>query len=587
MRRFYGVPASPGIGMGPWQAISDREQPTGRTIAPEEADEQIAQLGRAVEAASADLDALAGRLAKEGHPDEAAIFAAHAMMARDPALLALASEQVRLGQDAIAAIGAAGDDIAGQLRALDDEVLSARAADVVDVVARISDRLSGVASATVDLAVPAIIVAHNLPPSVAATLPRDRLLGIALESGSPTAHAAILARAFGIPAVVGVQGLLAGLAVEPPRAALWLDGATGEIVLDPDAATAHDLDGRRAAQLDADAVAVAEARLPAVTADGVEVALLANIGTPAESERALRYGAQGVGLFRTEFLFLERDTAPDEDEQTAAYTAVTRAFAPLPVTIRLLDVGGDKPIPYLPVPAEANPFLGVRALRLAPERPDLFVGQLRAAMRSAALEPGRPAPHVKVMAPMVADAADAALLRDLAARAERELDAEGVPHGGVELGVMLEIPSAVLVAGSYLATLAFASLGTNDLLQYTLAADRGNPALARYQDPLHPALLRLVAEAVAHAREAGAELSVCGEMAGDPAGALALVGLGVRSLSMSAGSLAAVRRAIRAHALADLQAAAVAALDAPGADEVRALFAGRGRSDSASSIGLL
>ncbi|MHB8961180.1 MAG: phosphoenolpyruvate--protein phosphotransferase [Candidatus Limnocylindrales bacterium] len=579
MRRFCGVPASPGIAMGPWQAMSDREQPRGRRIAPEEAEEQIARLERAAEAAAADLDALGGRLAKDGHPDEAAIFAAHAMMARDPALLALATEQVRLGHDAIVAIGAAGEDIAGQLRALDDEVLSARAADVVDVAARIADRLSGAASATVDLAVPSIIVAHDLPPSVAATLPRDRLLGIALESGSPTAHAAILARAFGIPAVVGVQGLLAALAAEPPRAALWLDGATGELVLDPDTATGRDLDQRRAAQLDADAAGVAEARLPTVTTDGVEVTLLANIGTPAESERALRYGAQGVGLFRTEFLFLERDAAPDEDEQTAAYAAVTQAFAPLPVTIRLLDVGGDKPIPYLPVPAEANPFLGVRALRLAPERPDLFVGQLRAAMRSAASTPGRPTPRVKVMAPMVADAADAALLCDLAARAARELDAEGVPHGEVELGVMLEIPSAVLVARSYLSTLAFASLGTNDLLQYTLAADRGNAALARYQDSLHPALLRLVAEAVAHARDTGTELSVCGEMAGDTLGALALVGLGVRTLSMSAGSLAAVRRTIRDHALADLQTAAVAALDAPSADEVRARFAARGATD--------
>lgn len=573
MRRYCGVPASPGVALGPWQVMSSRARAAGRTIAPDEADGEIARLERAADAAAADLDALGERLAAEGHPDEAAIFAAHAMMARDPALLAMAADHVRRGHDAIAAITAAGDDIAGQLRALDDAVLSARAADVVDVAARIADNLSGAASATLQLAVPTIVVAHDLPPSVAATLPRDRLLGIALESGSPTAHAAILARAFGIPAVVGAQGLLEGLADEPLRTALWIDGGTGEVVLDADDATAMDLARRRAAQQDADAAAVAEARLPATTVDGIEVALLANIGTPAESERALRLGAAGVGLMRTEFLFLERDTAPDEAEQTAAYAAVAQAFAPGQVTIRLLDVGGDKPIPYLPVAPEANPFLGVRALRLAPSQPGLFVTQLRAAMRAAAAEPGQPVPKVKVMAPMIADAGDAALLRDLAAQAARELEEAGIPHGPVELGVMLEIPSAVLVAPSYLSTLGFASLGTNDLLQYTLAADRGNPALARYQDALHPALLRLVAEAVAHARAAGADLSVCGEMAGDPIGALALVGLGVRTLSMSPGSLAAVRRAVRSHALADLAATAAAALRATGPADVRALFA--------------
>jgi len=297
-------------------------------------------------------------------------------------------------------------------------------------------------------------------------------------------------------------------------------------------------------------------------------------------------------LFRTEFLFIERAKPPTEHEQLDAYAAVVRAFRPHPVTIRLLDVGGDKPIPYLPIAEEANPFLGVRALRLAPAQPDLFVTQLRAAMRAAAPEPGavagageRPghpapggekpgpsAPAVKVMAPMVADAGDVDLLRSLAARAAGELESEGVAHGPVSLGVMLEIPGAVLVADSYLGQLSFASLGTNDLLQYTLAVDRGNPALGRYQDSLHPALLRLVREAVERSATAGTELSVCGEMAGDPVAALALVGLGVRVLSMAAGSLAPVRRAIRGVALPEAEAAARAALGDASAAAVRQRF---------------
>jgi phosphoenolpyruvate-protein kinase (PTS system EI component) len=239
-------------------------------------------------------------------------------------------------------------------------------------------------------------------------------------------------------------------------------------------------------------------------------------------------------------------------------------------------VGGDKPIPYLPIPPEANPFLGVRALRLAPERPELFLTQLRAAMRAAAPSdtPDRPIGRVKVMAPMVADASDVDVLLELAARARSSLEADGLAHGEVDLGVMLEIPSAVLVARTFFDRVRFASLGTNDLLQYTLAADRGNAALERYRDALHPALLRLIASAATDADEAGVELSVCGEMGGDPAAALALVGLGVHVLSMADSSLAPVRRAIRGVAAATLRTVARESLDASSAAEVRARFAG-------------
>ncbi|MEO8438484.1 MAG: putative PEP-binding protein, partial [Chloroflexota bacterium] len=243
-----------------------------------------------------------------------------------------------------------------------------------------------------------------------------------------------------------------------------------------------------------------------------------------------------------------------------------RAFAPHPVTIRLLDVGGDKPIPYLPINAEANPFLGVRALRLAFTDPTVFVTQLRACYRAAAAGP------LKVMVPMVADGGDVDLFLTLAERARGEVVAEGVEIGEVALGVMLEIPSAILVGDSYFGRITFASLGTNDLLQYTLAVDRGNASLERYRDSLHPSVLRMVRLAVEAAERAGIELSVCGEMAGDPAAALALAGLGVRSLSMSGSSLPAVRRAIRGARLSDVRSAATAALDQGSAAPVRARF---------------
>jgi phosphoenolpyruvate-protein phosphotransferase len=311
---------------------------------------------------------------------------------------------------------------------------------------------------------------------------------------------------------------------------------------------------------------IQEASAPARTTDGVEIVLLANIGTPDECPPVIALGARGVGLLRTEFLFMGRSQPPSEEEQASAYRRVVEAFPGQPVTIRLLDVGGDKPIPFLPLDREDNPFLGVRALRLAERWPDLFVTQLRACYRAAA------AGSVRVMAPMVADAGDVEVLATLAERAHQELLREGADIGDVELGVMLEIPSAVLIASSFLPRLTFASLGTNDLLQYALAVDRGNPALERYRDPLHPALLQLVRLAVEAADRAKVSLSVCGEMAGDPAAALALVGLGVRQLSMSAASLPEVRRAIRSVNAAHLAGEARAACDDRSSAEARARF---------------
>ncbi len=528
---------------------------------------EAALLRDAAKAASRELRDLAATVRDAGHGDESAIFLAQAAIARDPDIIDAAVAAIERDLvDAIGGLAIAARATAERIAALDDELLRGRAADVRDVADRIARRIVGIATDGAQLAAPAIVVAADLPPSVTATLPRDRVLGIALEGASPTAHAAILARAYGIPAIVSAEGLVAAVRAAGPDVELAIDGSTGEAVVDPDSAERARFDALAAGAVEARARDLAEAHDPTVTFDGVEVTLLANIGGPDESADALRLGARGVGLFRTEFLFLERSAPPSEAEQEAAYRNVVEAFGGLPVTIRLLDVGGDKQIPYLDQPREENPFLGVRALRLAGKRPDLFITQLRACLRAAVAGP------VKVMAPMIADASDAARLHELAHDARDSLDRDGLAYGDVALGVMLEIPSAVLTGDAYLDQLAFASLGTNDLLQYTLAADRGNAALHRYRDSLHPALLRLVREAVEACGRAGVDLSVCGEMAGDPAAALALVGLGIRQLSMSAPGLAAVRRAIRRAEAGALEAAASAALRDPGAAEARARF---------------
>lgn len=576
MDRVQGIAAAPGVAMGAWMRPRVAPAVAGGRIDAGLTDSEIARLAVATEDAARALEAVAEQVAADGHPDEAAIFAAQAAISRDPALAALAAERIRdEHEDAIAAVQAAGASFADQLRALGDELLAARAADVLDVADRIARHLAGVADvATTTLDQPSIVVAEDLPPSVTATLPRDRLLGLALEGSSPTAHAAILARAYGIPAVVGARGLIAaleGLVLVGGDAGvravdLAIDGATGEIIIAPDDATRERFEAGADAQRARHAEDVREAALPAATLDGTELTLLANIGTPEEAGPAVELGARGVGLFRTEFLFLERTAPPSEDEQTEAYGRAVDACAPHPVTIRLLDVGGDKQIPFLPIAPEDNPFLGVRALRLAHDDPGLFVTQLRACFRAATRGP------VKVMAPMVADAGDARLLLELAEQAQAGLLADGIEAGEIGLGVMLEIPAAILVADTYFDRLSFASLGTNDLLQYTLAVDRGNSALERYRDALHPALLRLVRTAVERAAAAGIDLSVCGEMAGDPVAALALAGLGIRTLSMAAPSLPAVRRALRAARMPDLETAALAALDDPDAAAVRARF---------------
>lgn len=561
--RIRGVAAAPGIAHGPWVRFERSTPPrsSGRSLEP---GAEATRLTAAAEAVAVASERLADEVVRAGHTDEAKIFLAHAMIARDPELLDSATTRIRTEHaDGIAAIAAAATTVADQLRSLGDKLLAARASDVIDVGDRIARELAGLPAAGIRLIEPSVVVAEDLPPSVTATLPRDRLLGIALEASSPTAHAAILARAYGIPAVVGATGLLATLDAAGHRASLALDGESGEVLVAPTTKDVARYEARADAIRRGRGRDLEQAALPAITKDGTAIELVANIGSPDEAAGAAALGARGVGLFRTEFLFLERSAPPSEDEQADAYARVIAAFAPHPVTIRLLDVGGDKPIPYLPLKAEDNPFLGVRAIRLADRQPEIFVTQLRACYRAAV--GGR----VKVMAPMVADAADAATFRRLSDFARAELIAEGRPAGEMDLGVMLEIPSAILTADTYAHELSFVSIGTNDLLQYTLAADRGNPALERYRDPLHPALLRLIRLAVEAAKRSGIELSVCGEMAGDPLAALALVGLGVRVLSMAPANIATVRRAIRAAVSSDLELAASSSLGDSSPADVR------------------
>jgi len=391
---------------------------------------------------------------------------------------------------------------------------------------------------------------------------RTRLRGIVLEEGGSTAHVAIIARSLNIPAVVGT-----GPAVmhQNEGAMAILDGDNGALYVDPseaDLASAREAQGRLADLRESEARHRYE---PAMTLDGTRIEVVANIGAPAEAKQAVEAGGEGVGLLRSEFLFLDRVSAPTEEEQYAAYKQMVDSLAGLPLIIRTLDIGGDKHVPYLDLPKEENPFLGVRGIRLCLARPDLFKTQLRPIYRASKHGP------IKIMFPMIATLADLRDARLIADQVRQELNAEKL-----DIGIMIEVPSAVLMAPELAKEVEFFSIGTNDLTQYVLAMDRGHPMLAKQADGLHPAVLRMVDQTVRAATAAGKWVGVCGGVAADPLAAAILVGLGVAELSVSIPSIAAVKALVRSVGLKESQALAKRALACTSADEVRKLpFPGR------------
>ena len=523
---------------------------------------QASSIEEAASAATDDLERLAGRLRRDGRPDEAAILEAQAMMATDEELIGRARARVAEGEDAATAVRAAGEAVAATFDALDDEVLAARAADVRDVATRIARHVVGGAAPSLERR--SIVAAVDLPPSVTVELDRQLLAGIILEGGSRTSHAVILARALAIPAVVSVPGLLERIASANEVA---VDGGSGRVVLDPDDAARGELAGASRAAEVAQLADSAYRDRPLATSDGHRVLCAANVAEPGEAAGAFADGAEGIGLFRTEFAFAGRRSPPTEEEQASAYESVLRAARAAPVVMRLVDIGGDKPLPYLAIDAEANPFLGVRAIRLAKRYPDLFTTQVRAMLR-ASERAGRSA---SIMAPMVADVADVAFVCQLV-----DLARVAVPNAPApRVGIMVEIPSAVMLADQLAEMIDFMSIGTNDLTQYLLAVDRTNPALAARQDAVHPAVLRCVAHVVDAARGSsrGCDVAVCGEIAGDPVGAVLLVGLGVDELSMGPASFGSVKRAVAARSHDDMRSLAQRAMDLASAAEVRDLVA--------------
>jgi phosphocarrier protein FPr len=490
--------------------------------------------------------------------NEASIFRAHQAFLNDAELFGEATAKIEGGHNAAWSWQQAIQSRVDEVKHLSDPRLAGRAADLHDVGQRVLRLLAETEHSEAALPEePVILVADDLTPSDTAKLDPQRILGLVTVAGGPTSHTAIIARSLDIPAIVG-----AGASVLELTAGITciLDGGSGNLYMEP---SATELESARAFQQDLKLQREEEhvARYqPALMTDGHRFEVVANIGKAAEATAAVNAGAEGVGLLRTEFLFLERDTPPTEDEQFEAYSTMTKALNGLPLIIRTLDIGGDKVVPYLPQPKEDNPFLGIRGIRLCLRKPELFLPQLRAIYRASVTGP------VKIMFPMIATLEDLRAAKELAEQVRAEL---GVPP--VEIGIMVEVPSTVAMAAEFAMECDFFSIGTNDLTQYVLAMDRMHPALAKQVDGLHPAILRMIEQTVKAATAAGKWVGVCGGVAGDPLGAIILAGLGVTELSMSIPSVAAVKAHLRNTSHAKARIIAHHALACATAEEVRNL----------------
>jgi len=547
--QLRSIAAAPGQVFAPaWRWDESRVHESGADLTGEAG---INRLQIAIRDVKGALATKATALEASGAAAEAGILEAQALMLDDPALLDGASSLIRKGRPADAAVAETMAPFAELLRASDDEVFKARAADLEDVVEQLGRALHGVSDMPPPPAKPSIVVARDLAPSQTAGLDRTLVVGFATEQGTATAHTAILARALGLPAVVGIAGLVDAVA---DGQSVLLDGDQGTLVIDPPPESVAHVAGPK--RLVADAA-------PAVTKDGRRIDVGCNAANLEDAQRAAAAGADGIGLLRSEFLFLGADRLPTEAQQVAMLEQVMAAMAPRPVILRTLDVGADKPLPALPQPAEANPALGVRGLRLQLlRRPDLLMDQLRAALRIAAGHP------LRLMFPMVSTIDEIHQAKRLLEKAMHELNAS--PR--MEVGIMVEVPSAAVTADSLAKEVDFFSLGTNDLTQYLFAADRTNPDLAPLADSLHPALLRLIDQVVRAAHAERRWVGVCGEMASDVWAVPLLVGLGVDELSVHPPLVARIKTTVRGIEAATCARVTTAALQLDSATAVRQLL---------------
>jgi phosphoenolpyruvate-protein phosphotransferase len=559
-----GVPVSPGVAVARAHCVDEiitSHEPftpdaAGLTV-------EVTRFERACAAVIRELDDTIARVTKQIGDDEAGIFRAHRQLLRDPTLYNKVIARITEKHiDAATALRETLEEYSALFRQIPDAYLQERLTDLKDVVGRVLVQLSRDTQHTaIQVQEPIILVAPEILPSQAAMIDKRWVAGIVSETGASTGHAAILARALGIPAVCGVRGLLREV---KNGDLIALDGREGHVYVNPgpEVETAY----RKLAREYADIThqLIENHDLEAVSPDGVRVELLANVSGVADAQMAGRAGACGVGLYRTEYLFLTHHSVPDEEEQLAAYREVIEAAPNKTVTIRTLDLGGDKHVPYLDTRKEANPFMGFRSIRLSSAYPEFFQAQLRAILRAGRY--GR----VSLMFPMISQLEEVQRIKRIVHRTRLALKRAGIPFGEeMPLGIMIEVPAAAMCIEELLEEVDFVSIGSNDLIQYLMAADRDNPQVAHLCEPFSPALLRLLARVIAACNAHGKPVTLCGEMAGWPRCFLPLFGMGLRRLSMSPTVVPTIKELLRRTKLGAAEEISRRVLAMPTTGEVR------------------
>ncbi|MBU5440876.1 phosphoenolpyruvate--protein phosphotransferase [Paenibacillus sp. MSJ-34] len=562
--KLTGIAAAPGYAWGHAFLLEQAKEVERIQLRPEKSTEEVARFTAAVEQAVSQLKELQERTRATMGLDYAEIFESHIMVLKDEEFVGRAKELIA-GQliNAEAALSDVTQELVQFFESMDNVYMNERAADFRDISKRLHGLLTGSEQLSLcDLDGPVVLIAHDLTPSDSAQLERERVAGFAANIGGSMSHSAIMARSMEIPAVVGLKNATSSL---NNGDFVILDGVKGELLINP---TAEQVSAYRKAKETYERQreeSKAYLHAPSVTADGKIVELAANIGNPADAVHARNNGAEGIGLFRTELLFMGRRNWPTEEEQFYAYKLAAEAFGGMsPIVIRTLDIGGDKELDYAKRPRERNPFLGYRAIRLSLDERDTFKAQLRAILRASAFG------NVKIMFPMIATLQELRAAKALLAEAKADLDAIGVNYRHrMEVGIMIEVPAAALISDQLAKEADFFSIGTNDLVQFTMAADRTNEKLSHLTDPIHPAVLRLIRLVIDNGHKEGKWVSLCGEMAGDLAAIPIMLGLGLDRFSMNAGAVLPARIALSAITAAQTKEMAEAALRMESSDEVR------------------
>lgn len=544
-----GIPASSGIAIGPaWIYRPHENNVEKRCI--ESSDFEWVRLENAIATSRKQLQALAEKATASAGSANAEIFQAHEMFLDDPELMDMLRDLVMNEKvNAEYAVYSATEKYAEMMLSLEGEYFQARATDIRDVGRRIMYCLAGINTEDVDLPDhPVIIIADDLTPSDTVQFDRSKVLGFCIAKGGPTSHVAILARGFGVPATVKTPLDLNKLANED---LVILDGTSGVVVVSPDEAELKAAQTRQKAGDQEWELLLAKAHDPAITKDGKRVEVVANIGSIADAKKAVENGAEGVGLLRTEFLYLDRDTMPSTEDQVKEYSGIFAVMGDRPVVVRTLDIGGDKTVSYLGIQEEANPFLGWRSIRMISERPDVLFDQFYALLQAG------PDADLRIMLPMVSSIFEIENARKILEEVRAKLISEGKRFAQkIQFGIMIEVPSAAILASHFAKVVDFFSIGTNDLTQYTIAVDRTNERVANLASPFNPAVITLIERTISAAHKEGKWVGLCGEMAGDPLATPLLLGLGLDEFSMASKSVPEIKEKIRNLSVQECQAIA-------------------------------